>query len=279
MDYEAEYNNRARVPGHPQIIARWMSDAQAYRSSQPCELDIAYAAREHTRLDLFRPQGDDPRAPVALFVHGGYWQTLDRKAFSHVARGLNSRGAVVAVAGYDLCPAVTVAAIVEEIRDACAFLWRRTQRPVCVYGHSAGGHLAAAMLATDWPARDSALAAGLVPAAYAISGVFDLVPLVATSINGALGLDEDAARAVSPAEWDVPAGRSLIAAVGAEESSEFLRQSRDICEIWGSRGVTATYREIEGADHFTVLDPLPDPKSAMVEELWNLVSARPGARP
>ena len=88
---------------------------------------------------------------LALFIHGGYWRSLEPSLFSHMARGLNERGVSVAVTGYDLCPHVTIADIIEQIRHACIFLWLRTGQRMMVFGHSAGGHLAGAMVATDWP--------------------------------------------------------------------------------------------------------------------------------
>ena len=165
-----------------------------------------------------------------MFIHGGYWRSLEPSMFSQSAAGPNARGITVAVAGYDLCPHVTIADIIEQMRAACLMLWRKRRQRVFVYGHSAGGHLAACMLGTDWKAFASDAPADLVPAAYSVSGVFDLQPLVQVSINQDLQLDEAEARRVSPLHWSIPAGRTLDAVVGALESEEFLRQSRTIAE-------------------------------------------------
>lgn len=154
LDYETEYNNRARVPGHPAIIAGWKDQSQAYRSGSRCERDIAYGPGERNRYDLFFPAGEKDTGGLHLFIHGGYWQGLDRSYFSHCARGLNSRGSTVAVCSYTLCPAVRIPDIVAEIRLCVASLWHRSGRPMTVSGHSAGGHLVAEMLATDWAAVD-----------------------------------------------------------------------------------------------------------------------------
>ena len=271
MDLEAEYNNRARVPEHPEIIAGWQSDAAAYRDSAPCELDFAYGESERTKVDLFHADAEDP--PMAMFIHGGYWQAMDRKIFSHMAHGLNAHGVSVAVPSYDLCPDVTVGDIVGQMRRCCAWLWGQYSKPLTVFGHSAGGHLTAAMMATDWPGVDGELPAGLVPAGYAVSGVFDLVPLVETSLNGALGLTEETAHAQSPLYWQPPAGARLVAAVGALESSEFLRQSQIICDAWDAHGVMTAYREIENTDHFTVISDLADPASPMVHDIVELTQS------
>src|SRR5882762_8308563 len=124
--------------------------------------------------------------------------------FSHAARGLNAHGVTVAVAGYDLCPEVAIAEIIEQIRHACLFLWLRTRQPIMVYGHSAGGHLAGAMLATAWHTLYPKTPEDLVPAAYSISGVFDLTPLVQVTMAQDLGLDAAEARKVSPLYWPAP---------------------------------------------------------------------------
>src|SRR6478672_11209730 len=189
VDYEVEYNNRARVPEHPALMAGWASDAVAYREQHPPQR-LSYGAGSRNTIDVFH--GGD--GPIVVFIHGGYWQALDGSFFSHCARGLNAHGVTVAIPSYDLCPSVTIDDILGQMRAASRELMR-LGRPLVVSGHSAGGHLAACLLATDWPAFDASLPKYPVTAVYAISGLFDLGPLVETSLNKALGLDHAAARA------------------------------------------------------------------------------------
>jgi len=273
IDYEVEYNNRARVPEHAEIFARWMREAEDYRTEamkeRRAELGLAYGSTSREFIDLFSPSKAG-KAPLALFIHGGYWRSLDPSMFSQMARGLNAHGVTVAVAGYNLCPQVRIADIIEEIRHALLFLWQRTGQRVMVYGHSAGGHLAAAMLATDWHGLYPKTPPDLVPAAYSVSGVFDLAPLIGITMNQDLRLDQQSAREVSPLFWPAPKGRAFDAAVGGLESSEFLRQSRIIAEDWGKGGAATRYHEVAGTNHFTVLDALSDPKSDMVQRLAEL---------
>jgi arylformamidase len=274
IDYEAEYNNRARVPEYAEIFARWTRAAEEYRvetmQARRAELGLSYGETQRQFIDLFSPR-PDATTPLALFIHGGYWRSLEPAMFSHMARGLNSHGIAVAVAGYDLCPDVTIAEIIEQIRHACIFLWLRTRRRMIVYGHSAGGHLAGAMVATDWHALYPNAPADLVPAAYSISGLFDLAPLVGIAMNQDLRLDAASAREASPLLWPAPKGRMFDAVVGDLESNEFLRQSRVIAEAWAKAGARARYEEIAGANHFTVIDALSDPGSTMVARLVDLV--------
>jgi arylformamidase len=176
IDYEAEYNNRARVPEHPDIFARWAREAEDYRAEamkeRRAELGLSYGSTLRQVMDLFSPTRD-ATAPLALFIHGGYWRSLEPSLFSQMARGANAHGVAVAVIGYDLCPQVTITEIIDQIRHACLFLWLRNARRMMVFGHSAGGHLAAARLATDWQALYPKAPADLVPTAYSISGLFD----------------------------------------------------------------------------------------------------------
>jgi len=193
VDYEVEYNNRARVPEHPDIFARWQREGAAYRAAaNNPKLGISYGPSSRRTIDLF-PARDDDKAPLAMFIHGGWWRSLEPASFSQMAAGPNGRGVSVAVVGYDLCPVVSIADIIEQIQAACLTLWRRRRQRILVYGHSAGGHLAACMAATDWKILAHDAPADLVPAAYAISGVFDLMPLTQISINEDLRLSESEA--------------------------------------------------------------------------------------
>jgi len=268
IDYEKEYDNRGRVKEHPEIFARNERDAAAYRASaRGAELGLSYGPTPRQYIDLFpAKQG----SPLAIFIHGGWWRTRDPSAYSHFAAGPNARGITVAVAGYDLCPQVSIATIIEEMRAACLYLWRKKRQRILAIGHSAGGHLAACMAATDWKIIAADAPADLVPAAYAISGVFDLAPLTQISVNADLRLDDKSARACSPLYWRVPAGRMLDAVVGALESSEFLRQSRTVVEAWRQAKAQTRYEEIAGTNHFTVVDPLTNPESAMTKRVVEL---------
>jgi arylformamidase len=227
---------------------------------------MAYGPGARNTIDLFSGDG---RGPAVVFIHGGYWQALDGSSFSHCARGLNAHGIDVAIPSYDLCPQVTVDTIIEQMRGAARSL-ARLGRPLVISGHSAGGHLAACLMATDWPALDASLPNDPVIAAYAISGLFDLVPLVETSINKALGLDEAAAKAASPLFWEAPAHGSLDAVVGELESAEYHRQSRTVTDAWARGGLPTRYGVVAGANHFTAIAPLADPASPMVLRLKEL---------
>ncbi len=217
IDYEKEYNVHALVPEHPQISARRASETKAYREeARGTEFNVAYGPSPKQIYDFFPAQsGGD--AALAMYIHGGGWQALAPAMMSHMAKGPNAHGVAVALAGYDLAPQVSVATIIDEVRAAALALWRRFHKRIFVYGHSAGGHLVACLVATDWSKIASDVPADLTPAGYAVSGVYDMTPLVHTAQNAVLRLDERSARAVSPLFWTVPPGRTFDAVVGAKE--------------------------------------------------------------
>jgi arylformamidase len=271
IDYEKEYDNRGRVPEHPQIFARWEAETKAYRAACPgTDLGLSYGPSPRQTMDLFPAKDDDSMAPLAMFIHGGWWRSLDPAMFSQMAKGPNAHGVSVAVVGYDLCPQVSIATIIEQVRAACLSLWRRRGKRIFVYGHSAGGHLTACMVATDWKALDKDAPADLCPVGYSISGLFDLAPLMHLSTNADFKLDAAEARRISPLFWPLVRGKVLDAVVGGIESSEFLRHSKTVADDWRERGAITRYEAIPGKNHFDVCDPLLDADSAMTKRMVEL---------
>jgi arylformamidase len=274
---ERAYNNRAACPDHPQWFERWAAASAAVRARTDARLDLRYGSGPRQTLDIFsaaRPTGS------LLFIHGGYWRSLDKSSHSFVAAPLVDRGVSVAVMNYDLCPAVGIPDIVEQCREAVAWLVRHGGEhgmPVerlLVAGHSAGGHLAAMLFATDWSTyglRPDVLAAGA-----SISGLFDLEPLVQVPfLNADLRLDVATARAMSPVRLSSRAAAPLLLAVGADETSEFVRQSQlqwdawPSCHPFGASGPLV----VPNRHHFSVLSELENPASELFERLFALLSA------
>lgn len=265
---QQQYSARAAVPEHAQIFERWRTDSAAWRDHEaPAPwLDLAYGQRRRQRIDLFHPDGTSP-APLHVFFHGGYWQSMERGDFSFIARSLNARGIAVAVAGYSLCPDVPLATIVDEARAAVAWLHARRRElcldrsPLQISGHSAGGHLAA-MIATAPPAG-----CGVAPIDWIapVSGVFELEPLVHTALNHALELDGPTARALSPLAAEPARSVAVDAWVGARESDEFHRQSAEFVARWQKAGATTVRHRVADCHHFSVLDALYAPGGALVE--------------
>ena len=268
MDLAAEYNNRALVPNHAEIIARWHRDAAAYRASHGGEFDIPYGARPRNRVDFFAGNGGGGQGPLIVFIHGGYWRSFDKSSFSHVAGPANAAGFDVVVPGYTLCPEVTLTDIIDEIRQCCLLLGQRTSRRLVLTGHSAGGHLAAAMAATEWALYGAR--PDLIQACLSVSGLFDLRPLMATAFNDDLRLSPVEAAAASPLFWPMTNRVPFDSWVGAEESFEFRRQARSLAAAWTGLGLPCRYEEVPGENHFSVGDLLARADHPMTLRLLEL---------
>ena len=263
---ESQYNNRALVPDHAAILARWAADSARVRRADRCVLDLPYGESAQETLDIFLPPAAAEPAPVIVFIHGGWWRSLDKADHSFVAPALTAAGAVVVVPNYALCPAVTVDAIALQMTRALAWVWRNAAahggdpRRIVAAGHSAGGHLAALLLTCLWHKVGADLPPGLLRGAMAISGVFDLDPLHRTPfLQRDLRLTPASVRRLSPAHLPPPTG-PLFAVAGADESSEFVRHLDLIRAAWGGDAVPVS-ETIASANHFTVLDELARPGS------------------
>lgn len=265
-DVERGYNNRAAVPEHPEWLARWtaLSDA-AIETLRPAR-DVRYGTALNETLDLYVPRS--AARGTLLFIHGGYWRALDKSDHGFVAPPFVDAGFAVAVINYDLCPAVSVATIVDQSRNALQWLVREgpsrgAPAPIVIAGHSAGGHLTAMMYATDWRARG--LASTPFAGGVSLSGVHDLTPLVQFSHNVDLRLDEAEARRLSPINCRPLAEAPLVTAVGADETSEFVRQTRLLWDAWPQRrpaGAQAPM-EIPARHHYSVVLDYTDADSAL----------------
>ncbi|MES2536818.1 MAG: alpha/beta hydrolase [Pseudomonadota bacterium] len=266
------YNNQKWVPDFADYVVRWRARSRAARSGIRHHADIVYGAGARNRIDLFLPESANP-APLLIFAHGGYWQALGKEDWSCIAAPYVARGIAVAVPGYTLCPETTVSGITEEIRDACAFLYlnagdyRIDRENFTMSGHSAGGHLTAMMLATDWPARDARLPARLFQRGVVVSGLFDLEPLTITFLNKALKLTSAQALACSPIFLPPQSDAPMLVVVGGAETAEFLRQSKSMVEAWAG----TAYREEPGFNHFSVIDAFHDPAAPLFTAVCDFI--------
>jgi len=263
---ERGYNNRAAVPEHPRFLAQYPALSLAARELYEPQRDLRYGPNARETLDLFVPSGT-PRGTF-VFIHGGYWRVFGKDDFSFVAGPLVDAGIAVAVLDYDLCPAVPISTIVDECRRALVWIAREGARfgaatdNVVVGGHSAGGHLAAMMFATDWTAHGfdrAPLTGGLT-----LSGVHDLAPMLHFSFNADFRLDEAEAARMSPCNHATVTDAPLLMACGADETPEFLRQTQLLWDAWpANRRPVGAPMFIEGKHHFSVVLDHADPESVL----------------
>jgi arylformamidase len=264
--YAREYNNRELVPDHPRYLERWAADSARARSTMICYLDRRYGDAAGESMDIFPARKGD--GSCMMFIHGGYWRSLDKSDFSFLAPSWVDAGVSLAVVNYDLCPKVTVEEIVRQILRASRWLYLNAEQfgmdedRLFVSGHSAGGHLTAMMMAALWPVFDRRLPRDLFKGGLAISGVYDLRPIVQVDwLNGDLRLDEAAATKLSPLFMPPATRAPVMTCVGGAESSEFLRQNHSLGERWKS--AFAGDIPMPGRHHFSVVDGLGEQSSAL----------------
>ena len=267
---DAQYNLRAAVPEHLTYFARYEQDSVALRARWPGWLDLTYGSTPRQAIDLFLPRGATA-APLLVFIHGGYWQSRDRKDFSFVAGPWLERGVAVALLGYDLAPEVRMDAIVAQVRAGLAWLHRQAPAHGCdparlhVAGHSAGGHLAAMALATDW--RAFGLPDDMIKGVCAISGVFDLEPIRLCHLNEVVGLDADEAHRNRPLHQPLHSRCPVIVAVGELETRAFHEQSRAFATRLEREGWPCQLLVQPEVDHFAIVMSMADVDAPVVQAM------------
>ncbi len=272
------YNNRALVPGHAMHFARWAEASDDARAAHPCQTDIAYGTGPMETLDVF--PSSQPGAPVVVFIHGGYWRSLDKSDHSFIAPAFKNLGGCVFIPNYALCPAVTIPQITLQMVQALAWIHRNAKkyggdpRRIYVVGHSAGGHLAAMLLDCLWPQVGPDLPADLVKGALSISGLYDLEPLMHTPfLKDSLRLTPEQVRLASPALLPAPRKGVLYTVAGAEESAELIRHNKLIQQAWGKK-VVPVCETLPGKNHFSVLEDLTAPWEHLHQLAIRLVFGR-----
>jgi arylformamidase len=261
----AQYNNGLRVPHFMQYLQRWKAASQQLRAQQACLLDVPYGSSAAETLDVFPAAGS--KRSVMVFIHGGYWRSLDKADFSCVAAPFTAAGHCVVVPNYALCKAsdsITIDDIALQLVRSLVWVHQHIDQyggdpaRITVVGHSAGGHLAAMLLSCLWPQVAVDLPEGLVRNAMGVSGLYDLAPVMHTPyLQADLQLTAAQVRRSSPAYFAPPKGQ-LMAVCGAQESEEFLRQNRLIEQAWGERVVAVREAQL-GLNHFSILDALMQP--------------------
>lgn len=283
-EWERQYNNRALVPDHAQHLAHWAQASAQARAELTCHLNLPYAAAragEPPRaraLDVFpaRPPGRRP-APVLVFLHGGYWRSLDKSDHSFVAPLFTQHGACVVVPNYPLCPQVSVPDITWSMVEALVWVYRHIhgfggdRRRITVVGHSAGGQLAAQLMACEWHKVAPDLPAHAVRNALSLSGLHDLEPLRHTPfLQTDLQLDDWTVQHCSPARLQAPVHGPTHAVVGGDESAAFIAQNRLLRDAWGAQAVPVC-EALAGLNHFSVASALGEPGHPLPQRVLALL--------
>ena len=240
-------------------------------------VDLQYAESETQRLDLYMPS-QSPQDRLMVYIHGGYWQELSTEESSFAATNFQQQGFHFAVIDYTLAPKASLTEIVEENRQAMAWLYTQAAKfgynPEHIYvcGSSAGAHLAMMMLQTDWSNYMLGYQGNIIKGVCAVSGIYDLRPLISTYINAPLKMDIAEAQRNSPLMLPLPKAVPVIIAFGENETSEFKRQSKIMSEQLRTHGFTVQYKEIIGRNHFDVILGLCDQSSWLSQQTIALIS-------
>jgi len=271
---ERAYNVRAARDDYEALVDEWNRRSEAFRTAFGGFLDAEYGPGDRQRLDIFTAaQG----GPTLVYLHGGYWQRGDKSAYSFLAEPFAARGVNVVVMGYTLCPATTVPGITDEIRQGLAWLYRNSgdyglsADRINLTGHSAGGHLTAMMLATQWRELDAELPPDLAKTGIPISGLYDLEPLRHTTINHAARIDAAAARDCSPLHREPASGARVLAVVGGTETDAFHEQMAKLAKRWSAAGARVEQYVEPEVDHFDVVNRLADPDSGLFDRTMQWV--------
>jgi arylformamidase len=273
---DAQYNLREAVPTHPAYFARWAAESKAVRARLGGRLDLSYGGGPDETLDLFA--ADRAPAPLLVFLHGGYWQAMDKSDFSFIAPPYLAAGIGVAIVNYTLAPAAGMDDIVGQIRRAVAFLARAGAAlgidpdRIFLAGHSAGGHLTAMAMLTDW--SSFGLARDPISGGCALSGIFDLEPIRLCYLNRAIGLDAATARRNSPLHLlaAAPPPRELILAVGGRETAEFHRQQAEFAAACRARQWHCRVVAQPAEEHFSIVDRFGERASPLCTALIDAIT-------
>ena len=269
-EIDEQYDVESSVPDFGRYVDFFLSNSARVRKELGPRLDVPFGPTTAETLDIY--PAARPDAPIHMFIHGGYWHSLSSKEFSFVAEGLIAAGVTVVINNYALCPKVTITEIVRQNRAALAWLYRNAatfggnRSRIHVSGHSAGGHLTAMLLATDWE-RDFGLPSDLVKGGTAISGLFDLEPFVHSWLQPKLRLTPEEIDRMSPIRHIPDRASPLIVTFGGDESSEFRRQSESFLAAWTAKGLDGRYLDLPGRNHFTVLEDYMDPDSPLCRSI------------
>lgn len=270
-EVEQQYQVTRSIVDREALIADFIVRSEAFRRESPCRADLRYGPTLDETLDVFLPPARGVSAPVLVFIHGGYWYQFTKREWSFVAEALCARGAIVVVPSYSLCPGVRVTEIVRQMQTLMVWLQSNIAalggdpERIHVSGHSAGGHMAAALATTDWAGHYGIRSP--VAGCTTISGLFDLSPLLHCSLQSHLRLDDDEVTRLDLMARVPVKGFAIDCFVGSLETSEFHRQTADFATAWEAGGGEARHRALPDRNHLTVLYELSDRGGAIADAI------------
>ncbi len=268
VQLDAEYNNQAKVADFSSYMNEGAALCATATKEYPNIKTLCFDEASGQCLDVIYPNTKTDHAyPVQVFIHGGYWKALGREHFSFVARAFAEYGIATVIIDYQLIPTVTMDEIVRQCRQSLAYLYRNAldldldPSNIHISGHSAGGHLAAMCLGTDWSEFGDDLPPQIVKSSVGISGLYNLVPISKCYLQNDLQLTNDTVAKNSPVRLDAPTEGKLYLTLGGLEGVEYLAQSTEMKEAWPD--IADTPEVLAPYNHFSIVNSLADPTSAL----------------
>lgn len=244
----------------------------------PNRQDVKYGEKERWTMDIYNE--DLPAdSPVFVFIHGGCWMEGSSKLYGYLGEALRRNDVVVICLAYELAPSVTLEQIVVQIKEAMTFVvqfaTKRGSRGVYVSGHSAGGHLAAVLMSSEWMAEPTNRK--IVKGAVLISGVFDIFPFIETSVGKPVSITVDVANRLSPinlvkeASKYIEPNTNIIVTVASHDPPKFIEQSKSYYQKLLDSGISATYLFVPNEDHFTIMEKIHDDEFILTKKIIQLI--------
>jgi arylformamidase len=255
-EIDQEYNPRFIVENTDELIKSYFTESQRVLREYSNRSAVAYGPTLSETLDIF--PAEKLCSPIHIFFHGGYWHSLTSRDFAFVAEGLVRNGITAVLVNYALCPSVSIDEIVRQSRAAAAWTYRNAEdfggnpEQITVSGHSAGGHLTGMLLSTDWE-KNYGLPPNLIKGFLPVSGLFDLKPFPFSWLQPKLLLSSEQVLRNSPVFLKPVYSSHVMVAVGADESHEFQRQSKNYTIFLQKHGVPAEYLSMPGKNHFNII--------------------------
>jgi arylformamidase len=265
---DVEYNNRGRFPDTADCKAAQIVGSDEAKAEYECRLDVRFGDGDTDLLDIYIAEGDGPH-PIHVFFHGGYWKSNTKNDFGFVAKPFVPYGVTTIVVEYPLIPSVRMGTLIERCCASMEWAWRNAEsfggdkNNITVSGHSAGGHITAMMMQTDWPSYGDGLPKDLVKGGCSISGVSDLDPVRLSFQNDELQFSPKEAAEFSTLFMDPKHAGPLLAVAGGIEGPEFIRQTTELADAWAAKGMDVKGWIMEGKHHFTTINQYLDPESEL----------------
>jgi len=271
-----QYNNRLNASDHEYHLKQWETISREAGQKYPHHKNIPYGLLKRETLDIF-PSAQQ-HAKTLVFIHGGYWYKHDPADFYLIAEAFHRYGITIVLIGYPLMPDHPLDQLVLSCRKAISWVYQNIAQyngdpeQLYVAGHSAGGHLAAMLMTTNWPEFDHRLPIDSIKGVCAISGLYNLLPVQVCYVNEILQMDKEMAIRNSPVQLSPETNCPLILAVGGEESAEYKAQTRELFDLWSAKGVDVRLVEIIGTNHFSILTSIVEHDSLLHKTICKLMN-------